>query len=50
MQLGDDFGDLVVRCFERGQTQVLLIGGFQDVILMAVIIAQRPSSSAIFFA
>src|SRR5664279_6288179 len=29
-QLGDEIADLIVRRFQRGQTQVLLLGGFQD--------------------
>ena len=64
-QLGDEIADLVVRRFQRGQTQVLLMGGFQDVIrnalvsailrlpwfiAWAMITAMRLSSSAIFFA
>jgi hypothetical protein len=31
-QLGDEIADLIVRRFQRGQTQVLLLDGFQDVI------------------
>src|ERR1039458_5234917 len=31
-QLGDEIADLIVRRFQRGQAQVLLMGGFQHVI------------------